>query len=592
VKESPFKISTLPEILFWLYSSIHHQNDDVTMDSSDSHHHTHDNNVVVPAIVQYRLCTANDIPVCYDIESSSYPMDEAASLSSLQYRQQNASSYFMCAVVGRSSMSNVDVDVDDGNHVISDSGTDTVIGFICSTRCHTFTHDSMSIHVPDGTLLAIHSVVMKETYRRRGIATQMLQQYIQMIQSINIKSRPKKIVLLAKSHLLSFYVNCGFQVLQPSSITHGKEQWYDVEMILSVNNDTTLSTTTATSRKGHTYYIVDAFATPNAIGTGNPAGVVLLPNDPNEDSTNVTKIYHWMQTVAQEFNISETAFVWKLKDSSNHIHYGIRYFTPTIEVDLCGHATLASAAVLCTYCNEQNVIFHTKQSIILNASCTTSSLNTTVVTNNESIVHELSSLTCNNNNNTTQISMTFPIASPIEIIVDMDKNNIISMIQNVFITIQEEDILYIGHVPDLDDLFIEVLYDAFILIDTNISNLNIRALLEWDGYQRGIIICCCIDNNKHTVQDEISTPINDSDINIDFYSRFFAPKAGIDEDPVTGSAHCALAPYYSKKLQKNILYGQQKSKRGGIVLCEIMNDQQNVKLTGTAITAATGTLLI
>lgn len=153
----------------------------------------------------FRPATPEDIPTCYDIEIASYPADEAASRASLEYRQQHATPYFRCAVL-------------DGD----------VIGFVCSTRCDDFTEESMSMHSVGGTLLAIHSVVVKEECRREGVATTMLKDYIEAIKDLN--DGVEKIVLLAKSHLLGFYVNCGFSVVKPSDIVHGQDLWYDLEM--------------------------------------------------------------------------------------------------------------------------------------------------------------------------------------------------------------------------------------------------------------------------------------------------------------------------------------------------------------------------
>lgn len=157
----------------------------------------------IPASVRFRTCRPTDIPACAAIEAASYPASEAASKSSLQYRQHHCSSYFRCAVV-----KNKDHAADDDDHA-------TVIGFVCSTKCHAFTHESMSVHDASGKLLAIHSVVVAAEYRRQGIATRMLQDYIQSV--LQEESPPEKIVLLAKAHLLAFYVRCGFQVMYVGS---------------------------------------------------------------------------------------------------------------------------------------------------------------------------------------------------------------------------------------------------------------------------------------------------------------------------------------------------------------------------------------
>jgi predicted PhzF superfamily epimerase YddE/YHI9 len=331
--------------------------------------------------------------------------------------------------------------------------------------------------------------------------------------------------------------------------------------------------TSTTCRK---YFVVDAFADPNKKGTGNPAAVVPVDCEPSDVA--------WMQVVAQEMNLSETAFVWNIPQPSdetssaiscssvNNIdsnHYRIRYFTPTIEVDLCGHATLASAAILCNIHSKSNVVFHANNNVVLRA-------------NQNQII----------NTHCAQIAMTFPTQLPSEIhITHDDRAAVDTMIQKSFPTILSKDIIYVGLVHGLSDLLIEVQYDAFLHDTTRTSDVNIRAMNEWNGYERGIILCCAGSGTNHRAQGNGMNDATDSDDKkIDFYSRFFGPKAGIDEDPVTGSAHCALAPYFGKKLQKLELTGQQSSVRGGIIHCELSKDGTKVTLSGTAVTTAGGTL--
>jgi ribosomal protein S18 acetylase RimI-like enzyme/uncharacterized protein YciI len=161
--------------------------------------------------LNFRQATANDFDACYAIESASYPQDEAASEASLIYRQEQATLYFIVATLN-----------------------DDIIGFCCSTRCDEFTEESMSTqHVPSGKLLAVHSVVVKEEYRRRGIATTMLKNYVQIVQASSTTPPIQSLVLLAKQHLLGFYVNCGFSVIRPSPIIHGQDLWYDLEIKLN-----------------------------------------------------------------------------------------------------------------------------------------------------------------------------------------------------------------------------------------------------------------------------------------------------------------------------------------------------------------------
>jgi len=159
--------------------------------------------------LSYRTPTPEDIPTCFEIEAASYPSDEAASLDSLEYRQKHASPYFQCAVFD-----------------------DTIIGFVCSTRCDQFEEESMSTHAANGRLLAVHSVVVREDFRRKSVATHMLQKYLEKIKQENMDGTIQSVVLLAKQHLLGFYVNCGFSVNRPSPIVHGKELWYELERTL------------------------------------------------------------------------------------------------------------------------------------------------------------------------------------------------------------------------------------------------------------------------------------------------------------------------------------------------------------------------
>lgn len=167
--------------------------------------------------IGYRLSTPQDMLECFEIESSSYPSDEAASMSSLEYRQQFANPYFQVATT------------------INNDNEPTIVGFVCATRCDDFEDEEvMATHSETGRLLAIHSVVVREEFRRKGIASAMLKHYVRTVEEENKKSSTstvavESIVLLAKSHLLGFYVNCGFQVNRPSPIVHGKDLWYELE---------------------------------------------------------------------------------------------------------------------------------------------------------------------------------------------------------------------------------------------------------------------------------------------------------------------------------------------------------------------------
>jgi PhzF family phenazine biosynthesis protein len=248
------------------------------------------------------------------------------------------------------------------------------------------------------------------------------------------------------------------------------------------------------------FYQVDAFA--ENIFEGNPAAVFIL-DKPKEES--------WMQKIAAEMNLSETAFLYKVEDGWN-----LRWFTPLNEVPLCGHATLASAKIL----------WETK-----------------VLNTNEEVIFHTKSGELNAKNKGEYIELNFPATSyeKIEItkeIKTLIKENIIQVSntrEDVLVELNSEDEVR-NFIPDLN----------------GIMNLSYRGM-----------IITAVGNDK-----------------FDFVSRFFVPKIGINEDPVTGSAHCVLTKYWSDKTGKKKFTAYQASKRGGIVLTELMGDR--VKLSGKA----------
>jgi PhzF family phenazine biosynthesis protein len=255
---------------------------------------------------------------------------------------------------------------------------------------------------------------------------------------------------------------------------------------------------------------VDAFT--DRPFAGNPAAICLL--DDERDAS-------WMQSVADEMNLSETAFVRPLDDG-----YSLRWFTPTIEVPLCGHATLASAHVLFSTGSvppTATIRFHT-QSGVLTAKRS----------------GEL-------------IELDFPATPPQET----------SPPPSLLTALGLESASYVGK-TSLDTYLVVTEPDVLRSLAPDFRTLATIA--------RGVIITAASDDNR-----------------FDFLSRFFAPAAGIDEDPVTGSAHCALAPYWSERLSKEKLTGYQASKRGGTVYVQLKGDR--VLLAGHAVTIARGKLL-
>ncbi|MEQ8787352.1 MAG: PhzF family phenazine biosynthesis isomerase [Pirellulaceae bacterium] len=253
---------------------------------------------------------------------------------------------------------------------------------------------------------------------------------------------------------------------------------------------------------------VDAFtSTPFR---GNPAAVCLL-EEPRDDA--------WLQAVAAEMNLSETAFVRPVGR-----RFELRWFTPTIEVPLCGHATLASAHVLFT---EQRVA-------------------------GETIEFETKSGVLTARRRDTLIELDFPAAAP-EAADSPDE-----LIPALGVAAR-----FVGR--NQLDWIVEVEGER----EVREASPDFRLLSAVNT--RGVMITATSD-----------------DAAFDFVSRYFAPAVGIDEDPVTGSAHCCLGPFWSERLGKDELVGHQVSVRGGVVHVRPQGDR--VLLRGEAVGVLRGTL--
>ena len=543
-----------------------------------------------------RPVTAQDLEDCIiAMEGASYPSDEAASPESLRYRQAMAGEYFYCACIAS--------DNDNNNDGKDETPKMMIIGFVCATRCASFTHASMSTHDPHGPLLAIHSVVVHESYRRQGWATRMLREYVKRIEqqaqqqstttrSTTTRTKLSQMVLLAKSPLLGFYVSCGFTVTRPSPIVHGQDVWY--ECIRELRPPC---------------WVVDAFGRRAGGGTGNPAAVVWLSTAPSSSSSQQQEA--WMQQVAAEFNLSETAFVWPLGVSSQqpqptpHHHtattmmFGIAYYTPTVQVALCGHATLAAASVLFSTgrvghdvdddskntSSSSTIYFQTAMdsSVVLQADI--------VASKKDDGDNDATATT--SSSTTTMIRLTFPAHKDLYEIQDSTQRHaVLAMLQRAFGTngndddndahrgLTEADIVYMGVARGVGDLLIQLHASQQSWIQS-LHSIQYQALCEWDGYTRGVILTCLN---------------NDDDDDVDFGSRFFAPKAGINEDPVTGSAHTVLVPFYHKILQKETFQARQWSPRGGWLSCRLVRTHKaatgdtvaKVEIAGRAVTTLSG----
>ena len=256
------------------------------------------------------------------------------------------------------------------------------------------------------------------------------------------------------------------------------------------------------------FYQIDAFS--GKVFGGNPAAVCML-------ETWLDAVM--LQSITAENNLSETAF---LVPKSRGL-YELRWFTPTVEMDLCGHATLASAFVIFLFFDRAltSVDFETKSGLL------------TVIKSGE------------------LLSMDLPARKP----EPAEKSPLIS------------------HALGAEPLDVLKSRDLLVVFkdETTIKNMkpDFSKLMQIDTF--AVIV---------TAKGET----------VDFVSRFFAPRAGIPEDPVTGSAHCTLIPYWSERLGKDKLHAFQLSERGGELFCENAGDR--VRIAGRAVLYASGELFL
>ena len=255
---------------------------------------------------------------------------------------------------------------------------------------------------------------------------------------------------------------------------------------------------------------VDAFT--DKAFAGNPAAVCLLPA-PRDDT--------WMQSVAREMNLSETAFLVKQKDG-----FALRWFTPAVEMDLCGHATLASAHVLW----EEGLLqpgeparFHTRSGLLTAER------------------------------RADWIELNFPAHPPEPVAAPPDLTRALGIAPN-----------YVGKSGG-GDYLVEV--ESEEAVRASRPNFALLATVP----ARGVMV-----TSRAAARE------------FDFVSRFFAPQSGVNEDPVTGSAHCCLGPFWKDRLGKSEFVAYQASERGGVVRVRLDGDR--VLLGGQAVTVLRGEL--
>ncbi|MCL2163635.1 MAG: PhzF family phenazine biosynthesis protein [Oscillospiraceae bacterium] len=263
------------------------------------------------------------------------------------------------------------------------------------------------------------------------------------------------------------------------------------------------------------YHVIDVFT--DKLFCGNPAGVCLL------DAWLPDNL---LQNIAAENNLSETAFL--VKQSG---YYDLRWFTPAIEVDLCGHATLASAFVL----------FEDEEKLAREIKFKTMSGMLAVSKSEDLLYLDFPSR---------------PVAS-----------------SPIYQTFEKG----LGVKPAA------VYRAADFLVLVN-SEETLRSINPEFSILRQIKSDARIDS------DNFGVIVTAAGSDCDFVSRFFAPNAGVDEDPVTGRAHCSLIPFWSEKLGKTILTAKQLSKRGGLLFCQDCGER--VKIGGRAVKYLSGDIKI
>lgn len=288
------------------------------------------------------------------------------------------------------------------------------------------------------------------------------------------------------------------------------------------------------------FFWVDAFA--KKPFQGNPAAVCLICN---KEAWNKEKL----QNIAREINLSETTFLFKMESTHNN-KFKIRWFTPEVEVPLCGHGTLAAAGVL-----------------FKNNICKTDMVYFTSLSGQLTAKRACNSKEKNEQNNEKQVSviLDFPINIPNEQIV-----------------LSEEVFKYLG--LNKEDVVMSCCSISAKMIIVQVNNERIIKKIT-PNFQSLKSVSLPFGANGLIITSKSNKP------GIDFVSRYFGPWEGINEDPATGSAHTVLSPYWKNILKKNEYSACQESSRGGYLNTTII-DNERVLLEGIVHILIEGTLFI
>lgn len=465
------------------------------------------------------------------------------------------------------------------------------------------------------------------------------------IMAKNPYTKIERIVLVCYSSIAKLFVSAGFR--WKTTIKGGIDPLYELEREVDPSPFPDLHQ----SLVEHDCYLVDAFTIPGERGSGTPAAIVVLHDSPinlidhnmNSASTAISpqdnaelateRAEAWMSSVSKEFSQPVTAFVWRisvvmsrrgsnassisddelttsmhdvskdLPESKPEMHYAIRLFTGTgVEIDKSTHATLAAASVL----------FHRDTSTRIIEERSTLSFHFM----NE-LAHE-SPLGISSLRQPSQTLQVFGTMHPSGIRIEMNcpwrnvnplppspegEGSVSSMIWQSFMWIDHatnEQVLsspmdyirFVGLTDDGEDLIVELTAEGFDLT-CEIGFDCVELKQSWNGFSKGVIICCEVPDVSGKVADSALDghpeggtanirEISD-DFSIDFCSRYFHSNGHSDDQ----GSHSALGPYFGARRGKRRLLGLQNSERGGLVECNLTEDER-VYLIGSTITTITG----
>ena len=498
------------------------------------------------------------------LETASYPADEAASPARLAERASVAGEFFLGLFDVSAGAARAAADA-------------PLVGFVCATAAPLaggLTEAAMGAHDAAGELLCVHSVVVAPRWRRQGVASAMLRAYLRAVAGGGgggagagaTAPRVRACALIAKARLVGLYARAGFELVGQSAIVHGADPWFELRCDLEP-----LRADGARDGAGAGAAMLQCDAFTAAAFGGNPAAVVFTTR--GGDAA-------WMQSVALENNLSETAFVEPIDDAAEGDEDGaapqrfaIRWFTPACEVALCGHATLGAAHALWATGRasaDAPIEFATRES------------------------GTLACAPCDDRaGRGGTIAMDFPADAPAPL-------DAASALADGAGSAALADVLAAGlKLPSPAsagawpagvravargrfDLLVELEPEAFDALETDGT-----ALAKIDT--RGVVPTCAGAGADAARAAAAGAP------EVDFRSRFFGPRIDVTEDPVTGSAHCMLAPYWAARLGRDAqgapapaVVGFQASARGGVVRCELAADR--VRLLGQAVTTLTAEL--